>query len=121
MASNGASTIRITKDEITPRLKAMPAKLDAGLAALMAMQSQKVQTAARNDAPWQDQTGNARQGLTAKAFKDERGHGIVLFHTMPYGIWLETRWSGRYQVIVPTIQTQGPQVMDSVKTLMARL
>lgn len=119
--ASGAASIRITSDDITPRLKAMPAKLDAGLAAIMAMKAGVVQSDARLNAPWQDQTGNARNGLMAKASKDDRGHVITLFHTMPYGIWLETRWSGRYQVIVPTIQTQGPQVMDMVKTLLARI
>lgn len=88
---------------------------------VMRMHDGNVQNYARQNAPWQDQTGNARNGLMAEAFKDDRGHGIVLFHTMPYGIWLETRWSGKYQIIEPTVQFYGPKVMQTVNKLLARI
>lgn len=66
----------------------------------------------RANAPWQDQTGNARAGLNARTeHLPLLRHSIILSHTMPYGIWLEVRWSGRYAIIDPTMQFIGPKVM----------
>lgn len=116
-----ASRIVITDDQITPRLKQMEPRLHAGLTAVMKMSAGRVQSDARANAPWQDQTGNARNGLMAKDYRETNAFGVVLYHTMPYGIWLETRWSGRYQIINPTIQSHGPQVMSLVNKLLARI
>lgn len=61
------------------------------------------QNHARTNAPWTDRTGNARQGLFAQPFSDNKSFEIVLYHTMPYGIWLERRWGGRYSIIPDTV------------------
>jgi len=34
----------------------------------------------------------------------------VVYHTMPYGLWLEVRWSGRYAIIGPTMLHIAPQL-----------
>lgn len=78
---------------------------------LMIGNSPKVQSYARTHAPWRDQTGNARQGLFANYSKEGDSHVITLAHSVPYGIWLETRWAGRYAVIVPTLQAEAPRIM----------
>lgn len=75
----------------------------------------------RENAPWTDQTGNARAGLRARHEKEPLvQHELILYHTMPYGIWLEVRWSGRYAIIVPTLQQMGPEVMQMVSASVAR-
>lgn len=58
----------------------------------------------RSSAPWTDRTGNARQGLFAQPFNQDGGFEIVLYHTMPYGIYLEKRWDGRYSIIPETVE-----------------
>ena len=73
------------------------------------------------NAPWTDQTGNARNGLAARAYEDGDEIGIVLFHQVDYGIWLETRWSGRYAIINPTIDSMGPEVMARFERLLDRI
>ena len=60
---------------------------------------------AKENAAWQDQTGNARQ--TLHAFIEElSGETVRLYlsHGVEYGIHLETRFAGRYAIIWPTIQ-----------------
>jgi hypothetical protein len=84
-------------------------------------QESRVQDHMRANAPWTDRTANARQGLFAKAFQDGDNHGIVCYHTMPYGIWLEVKNSGQYAIIVPTIQTQGRVVMAQMNKLLAKM
>lgn len=75
----------------------------------------------KNNAPWTDQTGNARNGLAARAFRDGDNAGIVLYHQVPYGIWLEVKNDGEYAIIVPTIETVGPEVMEDLRGKLARI
>lgn len=121
MAKNPAPQLIWDKDEITPRLVAMPVALDRAISAVMAFHEPQVQAYARNNAPWADRTSNARNGLMARAFKEGQSHGIELSHGVPYGIWLEVRFNGRYAIIEPTVRAQGPEVMRTIRTLMRRL
>lgn len=73
------------------------------------------------NAPWTDQTGNARNGLAARAYQDGDQIGIVLFHQVDYGIWLETRFDGKYAIIQPTIDEMGPKVMRDYERLLERI
>lgn len=115
----------------------MGVKLNAAIGALFAYEATNIEGDMRTNAPWTDQTGNARNGLFARAGTEEskageRGpggqfkkvgtyHVINLFHTMPYGIYLETRFSGRYAIIVPTLQAKAPEVMEGTRKIMAKL
>lgn len=121
MASKPFSTITWSEDEITPRLKALPKKLERAIQGVMVYHSGPVQSYARQNAPWTDRTGNARNGLFAEAFKVTGKQGIVLYHTMPYGLWLEVRFSGKYATILPTIQAKAPDVMRTINKLMGKL
>jgi hypothetical protein len=40
-----------------------------------------------------------------------------VFHQVPYGPYLETRWSGKYQIINPTIELFAPQYIELVSEL----
>ena len=60
---------------------------------------------ARARAPWQNRTGAARAGLYGYADQVEDDTfiaGVAHSPTVDYGIWLETRWNGRYAIIGPT-------------------
>lgn len=113
--------IHITSDTLTPGIATFPAKLHAAVAAVMQYHEPNVQDAARDGAPWIDRTSNARNGLFARAYSTARSHGIVLYHTMPYGIWLEVRWGGKYRIIVPTIQRQGALVMRTLQGVLRKM
>lgn len=108
-------------DPITPRLNAMPTKLRAALYGVMLFHEPQVESHMKSTAPWNDQTSNARNGLGAKAFANANNVGIVCFHSVPYGIWLEVKHSGRYKVIIPTIISQGREVMQTVNGLLGRM
>jgi hypothetical protein len=115
----------IWSNPIPKNIVEMGVKLDTALRALMQYESTRSEAYMRNNAPWKDQTGNARNGLFAKPLEDtiDKGvrYGIVLFHTMPYGIFLETRWSGRYAIIVPTVEVKGPDLMKGADKILSRL
>lgn len=80
----------------------------------------EVENYMRTSAPWQDQTGNARNGLFARPYVSGDEVGIVCGHSVFYGVFLETRFSGRYAVIAPTLEHMGPVVMRRFQRLLDR-
>jgi hypothetical protein len=101
-------------------LKQLMPQTERRMVALTEYFATKVESVARQNAPWTDRTGNARQGLFTKTFHEPfKSHAIVLAHSVPYGIWLEVRWSGKYAVIDPTIQSQGRAMMAALETIFA--
>lgn len=89
-------------------------------AAFVAAQSMapQVEAYAKMNAPWQDQTTNARNGLAARAFEEGSAVVIMLYHQVPYGIWLEVRFGGKNAIIQPTLDAMGPKVMERFSGLL---
>jgi hypothetical protein len=76
----------------------------------------------KTNAPWTDQTTNARNGLSARYAGSSGGvHTMVLFHQVDYGIWLEVRWEGKYAIIDPALKEWGPRVMQDLVNLLDRI
>jgi len=103
-------------------LEALPRQVRRAMYAACAFKAPQAEAHMKSYAPWTDRTGNARNGLKAKATTPGGGvHGnvmaLVLFGSVPYQIYLETRWSGRYAIILPTVELFGPQVMDLLEKL----
>lgn len=114
-----AARIVITSDTLTPNLKALPAKIEAAVAAAVDYSAVRAEGFARENAPWTDRTGNARSGLHTAPFHEfGSNHGYHIAHSVPYGIWLEVRWEGRYAIIEPTVQTMGPELMQMVSQIL---
>lgn len=65
---------------------------------------------AKANAPWEDRTGYAREGLDTNVEMQDQVIVWDLFHTMDYGLYLETRWNGRYAIIMPTLEIFAPRV-----------
>lgn len=76
----------------------------------------------KNNAPWNDRTGDARRGLKAE-FKEEFGPNakfptkmtIELSHTVYYGRFLEQAMEKRFQILEPTARLKGPDILDGMK------
>lgn len=115
------SGIHLTEDTLSPRLAAFPGKINQALDGIMQYHEPQVARYMKDNAPWTDRTANARNGLDAKAYSDQNVHGIVAFHQVPYGIWLEVSNSGKYRIIVPTIISQGQEVMRTVRDVFRRM
>lgn len=87
----------------------------------MTYMTPEIESYMKSNAKWTDRTSNARNGLRAVTDFSDGSYAIVMFHSVPYGIWLEVRFSGRYAIIEPTVQAMGPVVMENVQHLLARL
>lgn len=82
----------------------------------------RVETHMKTKAPWTDRTTNARNGLAATAVKfGKTSFGIVLTHAVEYGIYLETIKSGKYAIIMPSVQLYAPKVIRTLNKIMDRL
>lgn len=80
----------------------------------------QIEAAAKVNAPWEDQTGNARNGLAARAGVEGRAHYVALYGQVPYQIFLEIRWSGRYAIIMPTLEQFEPRVIDALNGMLGK-
>jgi len=110
-----------TSDTLTPGMAIFQVKLHAAVTAWMEFMSDKCEVAMKKNAPWTDQTSNARNSLSTSAFSSPDEYTIVLYHQMPYGIWLEVRWEGKYAIILPTIDSMGTEVMLGLTSIIGRL
>jgi hypothetical protein len=108
-------------DSLTPSLKALLPKVDAGVDLAFDMMEPTAESHARLHAPWTDNTGNARNGLFARHESDPMVvHRLVIYHTMPYGVFLEVRWSGKYAIIGPTMLAVSPDLAANVAAAVNR-
>lgn len=81
--------------------KALDSRANKAIAAATEYQATRSERWMKSNAKWNDQTGNARNSLSAVAYHEGTTHRLVLSHGVPYGIWLEVRFSGRYAVVMP--------------------
>jgi hypothetical protein len=76
---------------------------------------------AKAGAPWNDQTGAARQGLRGDVAKAATSVIIYLIHSVHYGVYLEmgTSKMAPRPIILPTLQANYGPIMDAVRALLA--
>lgn len=108
-------------DSLSPALKALLPRVDAAVSLAFDSEEPRATSYARTNAPWTDRTGNARAGLAAKHESTPMvQHSLVIYHTMPYGRYLELRWSGRYAIIGPTMLHSAPELASKVTAAVSR-
>lgn len=118
----GVGAVKILwKDGIHNNLRHGPDKVKRAAWAAAESMAPEVENYMKLNAPWTDQTTNARNGLAARAYQEGNETGIVLYHQVSYGIFLETRWSGRYAIINPAIEAMSPKVMNRFERLLERI
>lgn len=73
-----------------------------------------MQNSAKHNAPWTDRTGNARSGLFGTAERDAARKIVTIYlshgATVEYGIYLELANSGRYAIIMRTMESHLPEL-----------
>lgn len=79
----------------------------------------QVRETAQWNAPWEDRTGEAREGLQTKVEANNGEVILTLFHTVEYGLWLEVIQNGRFGVIMPTLEQQAPIAFKAAEARIA--
>ena len=72
---------------------------------------------AKENRPWTDRTGNARQGLRGDSSTNETGDGVTveLKGGVHYQIYLEVSNAGKYAIILPTLEAHYNQMIADLK------
>ena len=75
---------------------------------------------AKENAPWVDRTGHARQGIQGlvEDMSSEAIVSIVLRGGVYYQVFLELANAGRYAVILPTIQQHQDEFLVSLREVL---
>lgn len=78
-----------------------------------------VEAEAKSNARWTDRTGNARQGLTG--FIDDVSESMVYLYLagrVAYQPFLELSNSGRYAIILPTLESHYSAIFDMLESVL---
>lgn len=92
-------------------------KVKRGMVAAANYTAMEAQAYMKANAPWTDRTSAARNGLGTQVQVSANKVAIVLYHSVPYGVFLELRWGGRYAIIEPTMAAVGPLFVESIQRL----
>lgn len=73
---------------------------------------------AKQNAPWTDRTGNARQSLYTW-IEDLSNDTVRLYlsHGVDYGVFLETKYAERFSIIMPTIRRHLPAIRQMLQDI----
>lgn len=107
--------------DLERNVEQLEAKIDGAVNLLVDYHALKGMEHLKTDAPWTDRTGAARTGLHTVSFSGGGKHTILFAHSVHYGIWLEVKFSGRDEVIMPTVRKTGRELMQSLNGLMGRI
>lgn len=107
--------IRIAAQELTHSLNSLDDNIMNSVQTVFDYWATRAVSDMRTNANWVDRTGNARNGLSSEVSGSGTQVSLILFHSVVYGIWLEVRWSGRYAIIGPTLQSVGPRLMSMIQ------
>lgn len=128
--------------EMVSGLEDLRAKTHAAVETYAQKKADDLQTYAKKNAPWQDQTGLARRSLHGYVTKPSQGvTRINLAHGVDYGIYLEfghtkvrrsrkgpkihgkaaTSVSQKYAIIEPTIRKNQDKIIKGMHGLIDRL
>lgn len=113
-------TWKKSPDELGASIRAFGGKLNANVYRGMQQLEGEITAYAQANAPWQDQTGQARATLHATIAGAARTvTTLYLSHGMPYGKYLELCNGGRFGIISQTMIAFYPKAMQILRSAFA--
>lgn len=106
---------------IQTRLRQLDAEAKAAITAVVDRNALIGEGDMKVNAPWTDRTSAARSGLFTSASHSGGGHEILFSHAVHYGIWLEVKNSGKYEIIMPSVRKAGNRIMNDLDGLFGKL
>lgn len=102
-------------------VRAIPNQVEQKMQAVGDYNAGWATTYLKTNAPWTDQTGAARGGISAIS----TGHGssveILMAYSVTYGIWLEIANDRRYAIITPAMRVVGAKLMRDLEGMLNSL
>lgn len=103
--------------ELQEKLKSITEDLDEKIAAIFEANQAWAMAWMKLNAPWTDDTGAAREGLTATAYSNGSSHEMLLAYSVNYGIWLEVANSGRFQILGPAMRYVSQKILKDMNDI----
>lgn len=122
MADSNIGHIDFDARQLLANIGVLQPKIRRAIRAAFQYHEAKAVAYARQNAPWTDRTSNARNGLFAQTAytRNRKAFVMVIGHSVPYGLWLEVRFSGRFAIIRPTVNYIGPRLMATAQANVQR-
>lgn len=99
--------------------KAHIAAIRRGVRAIAQRRAPEIEAWMKQNAPWTDRTGNARQTLFAEVEDVGLDMVAIIFgHGVEYGVWLEIAHAGQYAVLAPALDYFGPIIWADVQAML---
>lgn len=109
-----ASTVSMTIEGLNRTERTLKASLQIVCDAA----AKKMEAWAKQNAPWTDRTGNARQGLRGEAFwEDDKNLVCAVMHQKDYGVWLELAHQRKYAILERAIESKKDELIRAYKQL----
>lgn len=87
----------------------------AALFALAQSYAAKMEAEAKQDGPWTDRTGQARQGIHGGAYERDDALIVYVAHTAHHGVYLELAMQQRFAVLEPTVKRNTPAFFEEAR------
>ncbi len=103
-------------EQMVARMQVYADKVQSAVLSVATYFQPVIEAYAKQNASWEDQTGNARQ--TLHSFVKELSKDTVelyLAHGVDYGIYLEVAHAGKYAIIYPTLQAHLQDIANMLK------
>lgn len=104
----------IISDTIRPRLEKLDPQMREAIHMIFDYWKLTAESEMKAGARWTDRTGNARAGLISDVESQENQWTLYFASMATYGIWLEIRWSGKYAIVGPTMNSIGPKLAKMI-------
>jgi hypothetical protein len=100
-------------DSMTGRIAFLGSDSKLRARAVMEAKADDILRYAQDNAPWSDRTGDARDGLVVDVTEQGNDIYLELAHTVDYGQWLEVIQSGRFAIIMPTLELFAADIFEA--------
>ena len=107
--------------EVESNLSEFGDKAIAALAMYSQTAASYLESQAKENRPWTDRTGHARQGLTGSYEVEPSEISIVLAHTVDYGLWLELAHEKNYAIVDPTVTLHKDSIIQGLQGLFDKI
>lgn len=114
-------SFRMDSGALVSNIRQVPERIQHIATGLTDFHGTRGENAMRKNASWKDRTTNARNGLHVTVTHSPEQHVLTFAHGVAYGIWLEVRWAGRYQIIMPSVLSEGRALMKSFDKAMGKM
>lgn len=97
-------------------------KIGAAVLVLLNTEAVRIESVMKRNRPWTDRTGMAKATLrTVVTQPSETMIRMTLAHGVDYGKWLELAHEKKWAIVAPTLESEGPVVIDKLSSLMSKI